>query len=213
MPHQEKNILLIIANGQAPAEKLLQQLSREAGVIIAINGGSVTCYHNNIQPDFIVGDLDSIPAGVSAHFKNSKLIYRPDQNYHDLEKAIEFALSLKPQLIRIAAAFGKRADQTLANLLTLQTRFSQIALEFYDDFGRLEIISGSRRLMLPVGQVISLFSFLPVYGVTLEGFEYTVKNADYPHGFNGLSNVIAGQPAQISITEGALYLYTLLTHD
>jgi thiamine pyrophosphokinase len=205
--------LLIIANGQPPAAKILQQLIRETGLIIAVDGGSTICHHNHIQPDYIVGDLDSIPAEVSEHLKNAKLIYRPDQNFHDLEKAIEFAQSLNPQIIKIAAAFGKRADQTLANLLTLQSKFNQVPLEFYDDFGRLEIISGSRQLMLPVGQVISLFSFLPVYGITLQGFEYTVGAADYPHGFNGLSNVIARQPAQISIKHGALYLYTLLIHD
>jgi len=205
--------LLIIANGQPPAAKILQQLIRETGLIIAVDGGSTICHHNHIQPDYIVGDLDSIPAEVSEHFKNAKLIYRPDQNFHDLEKAIEYAQSLNPQIIKIAAVFGKRADQTLANLLTLQSKFNQVPLEFYDDFGRLEIISGNRQLMLPVGQVISLFSFLPVYGITLQGFEYTVADADYPHGFNGLSNVIARHPAQISIKHGALYLYTLLIHD
>ncbi len=213
MPEKECHNLLIIANGQPPAAKILQQLLRETDLLIAVDGGSTICYHNHIQPDYIVGDLDSIPAEVSEHFKDAKLIYRPDQNFHDLEKAIEFAQSLNPQIIKIAAAFGKRADQTLANLLTLQSKFNRAPLEFYDDFGRLEIISTARQLILPVGQVISLFSFLPVYGVTLEGFEYTVKNADYPHGFNGLSNVIAGQPAQISIKQGALYLYTLLIHD
>jgi thiamine pyrophosphokinase len=213
MPEKKYHNLLIIANGQPPAAKILQQLIRQTDLIIAVDGGSVICYHNQIKPDYIVGDLDSIPAEVSEHFKEAKLIYRPDQNFHDLEKAIEFAQSLNPQIIKIAAAFGKRADQTLANLLTLQSKFNQVPLEFYDDFGRLEIISGSRQIMLPVGQVISLFSFLPVYGITLEGFEYAVQAADYPHGFNGLSNVIAKQPALIDIRQGCLYLYTLLTHD
>jgi len=213
MPDIKKQDLLIIANGQPPAPGILKQLIDRTSLIIAVDGGSSVCYHNNIRPDYIVGDLDSISAELRDHFINTKLIYRPDQNFHDLEKAIEFAQTLNPQTIKIAGAFGKRADQTLANLLTLQSRYNQTALEFYDDYGRLEIISSDRRIDFPPGQTISLFSFLPVYGITLQGFMYPLQDADYPQGFNGLSNVLTVQPALISIRQGFLYLYTLLTYD
>ncbi len=213
MSEKKYHNLLIIANGQPPAPKILQQLIRETSLIIAVDGGSTICYHNHIQPDYIVGDLDSIRPELRDYFANTKFIYLPDQNFHDLEKAIKFAQSLNPQIIKIVAAFGKRADQTLANLLTLQSKFNQISLEFYDDYGRLEIISTNRQIILPVGQLISLFSFLPVYGITLHGFKYPVQDVDYPHGFNGLSNVIAKKPAKIIIKQGSLYLYTLLTND
>jgi thiamine pyrophosphokinase len=213
MLNEKQNIILIIANGQPPSTKVLRQLLRESDQIIAVDGGSVICFQNDVHPDFIVGDLDSIPPEAMEYFKNVKFIHQPDQNYHDLEKAIEFTRTLKPKLIKIAAVFGKRADQTLANLLTLQTQFEQVPMEFYDDYGRLEIITGSREINLPVGQLISLFSFLPVSGITLNGFKYPLKNADFPNGFIGLSNVIATPPAQIQIKQGFLYLYTLQIYD
>jgi thiamine pyrophosphokinase len=205
--------ILVIANGQPPAAKVLQQLIRESEQIIAVDGGSVLCFQNHVHPDFIIGDLDSIQPELLEYFKNVRLIHLPDQNYHDLEKAIEFARTLNPRTIKIAAAFGKRADQTMANLLTLQTKFGQVAMEFYDDYGRLEIITASREIDLPAGQLISLFSFLPVFGITLTGFQYPLQDADYPNGFNGLSNVITRKPAQILIKKGFLFLYTLLTND
>jgi thiamine pyrophosphokinase len=205
--------LLIIANGQSPDPKVLHQLIRETRLIIAVDGGSTICYQNHIQPDFIAGDLDSLRPELQDYFEKAKLIYLPDQNFHDLEKAIDFAIGLNPNKIKIAAAFGKRADQTLANLLTLQLKFNQVALEFYDDYGRLEIISTQREINLPLGQLVSLFSFLPVYGITLQGFQYALHNADYPHGFNGLSNVIIDLPARIMIKQGFLYLYTPLAND
>jgi len=213
MLNEKQNSILIIANGQPPAVKVFQQLVRESDQIIAVDGGSVICFQNGVYPHFIVGDLDSIPPEVMDYFKNVRFIHRPDQNFHDLEKAIEFALTLKPQVIRIAAAFGKRADQTLANLLTLQTQFKMVPLEFYDDFGRLEIIMDNREIDLPAGQLISLFSFLPVFGITLSGFKYPLNNADFPNGFNGLSNVVVVRPAQIMIEQGFLYLYILMNND
>ncbi len=52
------NVILIIANGRAPGNKLLNILATEADIIIACDGGANICYKNNIAPDFIVGDLD-----------------------------------------------------------------------------------------------------------------------------------------------------------
>jgi len=213
MTENKTQNLLIIANGLPPAPKILQKLAGEASLIIAINGGSVICFHNNIQPDYIIGDLDSLRPELRDYFEHAKIVHRPDQNYNDLEKAIEFARKLKAERIKIVAAFGKRADQTLANLLILQSRYKKVPLEFYDDFGKLEIISGNTTLDLPANQLLSLFSFLPVHGITLEGFKYPLQNADFPKGFNGLSNLITIPPVLINIRKGSLFLYTLLTHD
>jgi thiamine pyrophosphokinase len=205
--------ILIVANGQPPAQKVWQQLLQKSQRIIAADGGSTICYQHGIQPDFIIGDLDSFQSELHDFFKSTRIIHEPDQNSHDLEKAIEFARTLNPEKIRIAGAFGKRADQTLANLLTLQTKLLPGQLEFYDDLGCLEIITAEHELNLPVGQIVSLFSFQQVRGISLQGFKYTLQDADYEQGFNGLSNVITHRPARISIKQGSLFLYILLDHD
>lgn len=213
MAENKSQTILIIANGHSPESRLLQKLAGEASRIIAINGGSVICFHNNIQPDFIIGDLDSLRPELRDYFEQAEFVHRPDQDYNDMEKAIDFARKLRPGKIKIVAAFGKRADHTLANLLVLQSKYKKIPLMFYDNFGKLEIISGDTLLDLPVNQLISLFSFLPVHGITLEGFKYPLQNADYPKGFNGLSNLIINSPARITIRKGSLFLYTLTDHD
>jgi thiamine pyrophosphokinase len=205
--------ILIIANGLPPESETLQKLAGEASGIIAINGGSVICFHHNIQPDYIIGDLDSLRPELHDYFEKAKFVHRPDQDYNDLEKAIEFARKLKPGKIKIVSAFGKRADHTLANLLVLQSKYKKMPLVFYDGFGTLEIICRETILDLPVNRLISLFSFLPVHGITLEGFKYSLLNADYPKGFNGLSNLITNPPARITVRKGSLFLYTLLEHD
>jgi thiamine pyrophosphokinase len=204
----EKNkTILIIANGEQPGETILKKLVEKSDIIIASDGGSNICQQNNIYPHFIIGDLDSIDSRLFSFFKDAEVIQLIDQETHDLDKAIGFAKTLKPGLILITAAFGKRLDHSLANLLLLQKEFENIPLEFYDDYGQLSIITYNHQLKLSIGQTVSLFSFLPVYGLSLTGFKYSLENKDFPSGFNGLSNVITSASAQISIKKGSLYLY------
>ena len=85
--------------------------------------------------------------------------------------------------------------------------FHDFFIEIYDDFGRLCLISGETTITESVGKTVSLFSFLPVYGLHLNGFEYPVKHEDFPNGFNGLSNVITDSPAKISLKKGFVLFY------
>lgn len=205
--NKEKKSVLIIANGEPPGDDILNDLVSRSDIIVAADGGSTICFQKNITPDFIVGDMDSTNEPVLAHFKTSEIIKTPDQDRHDLDKALHFAQTLKPEIIYITAAFGKRFDHSIANLLLLQKQYQNQSLEFYDDYGCLSMISGESVLDQSVGQVVSLFSFLPVVGLSLTGFQYSLSNMDYPYGFNGLSNVIRQQNAMIRIKKGSLFLY------
>jgi len=56
-----------------------------------------------------------------------------------------------------------------------------------------------------------LFSFLPIAGLSLNGFQYSLSDADYPNGFSGLSNVILQKNPVIRIKKGSLFLY--ISHE
>ncbi len=200
-----KNIL-IIANGELPAVERLKKLSAGSEVIIAADGGSNRCAEHGLRPDYIVGDMDSIGDAVLVEFRDIPLIHRPDQNRHDLDKTLEFALSLQPSEIHVAGAFGGRNDHTVANLLLLQN-WAGCPVWYHDGHGRMTVLEGGNSLDLPVGTLVSLFAFLPVTGVSLTGFRYPLSGQDFPAGFNGLSNVIEKRPAEISIDRGRLIMY------
>ena len=205
--NEKKKSVLIIANGEPPGDKILMHLVDQSDIIIAADGGSNICYQKNIIPDFIVGDLDSIDQPAIAHFGSCEIIKIADQDRHDLDKAIQFAQTLKPDIVRVTAAFGKRFDHSLANLLLLQTGYHEQPLEFYDEYGCLSMISGNYELDQPVGHIVSLFSFLPLFGLSLTGFQYSLNDMDYPNGFTGLSNVIRKKNATIRVKKGSLFLY------
>lgn len=203
----KKERILIIANGEPPAEDLLKRLVTRADFVIAVDGGSNLCRQHQIIPDVIIGDFDSIDRATLTYFTQATIVHEPNQDTHDLYKALRYAQKRSPAQISIVAAFGKRLDHTLANLLLLQIEQINSDIIFYEDHGELTVVHKSKQLNLPPGTTISLFSFLPVSGVSLSGFEFPLQNADFPNGFNGLSNVTETETATISITKGFLFLY------
>ena len=204
--HHKKSVL-IIANGEAPGDDVLFELVSKSEIVIAADGGSNICLQKNITPDFIIGDLDSVDQSVLDHFGSCEIIKITDQDHHDLDKALQFTQTLEAEIIRVTGVFGKRFDHSMANLLLLQKQYQEQSLEFYDKHGCLSMISGDYVLDQPVGQIVSLFSFLPVVGLSLDGFQYILKDVDYPLGFIGLSNIMKQQKATIRIKKGSLFLY------
>ncbi|MFC2088687.1 thiamine diphosphokinase [Calditrichota bacterium] len=205
--------VLIIANGPPPQDKLLNKLVVDADIIIAADGGANTCYKKNINPDFIIGDLDSIKSDVKSHFSKAEIIYRPNQNKDDFYKTLTFCDTLNPEKVIATAVLGMRFDHSLSNLFSLQSGSFNFQIELYDDYGITAIIKKERMLNLQVGQTISLTSFLPVFGITLTGFKYLLNNKDFPQGFNGLSNEMTESPAQIRVKKGSLISYILHAND
>ena len=204
MKDSELKSVLVIANGKSPKRKLLQRLVNNSDCIIAADGGANTCFKYNIHPDYIIGDFDSIDEKSKQHFKNSEYIYLPDQNEHDLLKAIQFCNKLKPNKVIVTAVFGKRIDHTLSNLFYLQNLHFKFDLEFIDKHSKIFIIQGKHKFNFPATHPVSLLSFNPVFGITIKGFKYNLTNEDYPAGFNGVSNEIKKNPATIQIKKGSV---------
>ena len=81
---------VIVANGRFPSAELPLRLLKEAKTIIACDGAVKTLYEKGIHPDAIVGDLDSIPAGLRERYAD-RIHHVEDQEINDLTKSVRFA--------------------------------------------------------------------------------------------------------------------------
>lgn len=202
--------VLLVANGQAPNKQLLQSLVEESDCIIAADGGANICFKYNIYPDYIIGDFDSIDNNLRTHFKNSKFINKPEQDEHDLLKALKFCESLNPQKVICTSVFGNRIDHTFSNLFILQNQNFKFQIEYIDDLVKVFIIDKKHDFNLATKIAISFISYKPVFGITLKGFKYNLTDKDFPSGFNGSSNEIVKRNAMVAIKKGSLI--TILPH-
>lgn len=197
---------LIVCNGEAPPAELLRVRAASATLKIAADGGLRAFLDAGVNPDVLVGDLDSarrpFPAAV-------EVVHRPDQETNDLEKALDVALGKGVEEAIVLAATGLRLDQTLKNLSVLYQYHGRFrSLVFEDASSTVCVLGSGNEIPWPIGTVISLF---PITGivedVVTEGLMYPLNHESLENGRrDGSSNVIVSHPAHVSYRTGALLL-------
>lgn len=114
---------VIILNGDTPDSEIFMHL--KSIPLLAADGASNSMLEQNIEPDFIIGDLDSVSVQLKNDSKwQDKLIFNPDQETNDFEKALVFAQSCNYQNILILGFHGGALEHTLNNWSVL-SRFSK----------------------------------------------------------------------------------------
>lgn len=106
---KEKYRSILVLNGHIP--KLSSFM--ETLPIIAVDGGANQLLSIGIQPDVIIGDLDSLQ--IKSH-RNFHIIYTPDQDYCDFSKALNYVKKnnlLQPIVLGIS---GGEIDHILQNI-------------------------------------------------------------------------------------------------
>lgn len=199
--------VLILCNGEPPLEDLFRKFRAKADYFIAADGGGNIALQFNEKPDAVVGDLDSFQGSGQESFE---IIFRPDQNANDLEKALDLAQKEQGTHITILGATGLRLDQTLKNLSVLKQydeKFDQ--LRILDNYGSIRLLESPFEEDIAVGTQISLFPLSgKVSGITTIGLKYPLKNEALENGVrDGSSNEVVQSPVKISHKRGDLLLF------
>ncbi len=203
------NRLLIVANGEPVGKAKAVSLAKEAGFIIAADGGVVCCRDYGIDPDVLIGDLDSVRS-LDPPFPKEKTIHNPDQYSTDMEKALALAREKAPRRIDVINAFGKRTDHTLGNLFFLYSFEFSGALFMHDDSGSMRRLGPGKHILKGLrGRTVSIFAPLPVRDLRMSGFAWPLEEEKLDPMFVGVSNVIEEDEAIIKIGEGSLFFYLL----
>lgn len=203
---------LIFANGELTDENQARRLAHQADLVIAADGGALHCLRLGIAPNDVVGDFDSLDATVQERLEaaGARLAaYPPAKDETDLELALRAAQEGGARQATILGALGARWDMSLANILLLaHPAFKEL---------RIALVSGSQTVLLarpdrPLviegipGDTVSL---IPVggdaAGVSTSGLEYPLRGERLAFGqTRGVSNVLLGTQAEISLAEGLL---------
>lgn len=170
--------LCLLGNGRYPAESVLRRAIEKAAGIVCADGGAEIARRYAIQPDQIIGDLDSITPATRRYFSHRKTVinHLPSQNENDLEKILIQLRSHSVKNYMLFGFLGKRFDQTIATLQVVKKY--QRGHKFYmlsDDTECLCLPSGSYIFKTVAHQPLSLFGFQRAYGVTTRGLRYRLE--------------------------------------
>jgi thiamine pyrophosphokinase len=200
---------LLIANGVLPSPHFVRELASSSDLVACADGGTRHALRLGIQPDVVIGDLDSLSATKRRHLKRAKIVESPDQNKTDLEKVILFLLRQKAKHITVVGATGMRIDQTLANLALLVKYGKEANLTFVDSTGEIEIVQSRTTFRAKVGTTVSLIPTSRAVRVTTKGLRYALKNEMLEFGSRGVSNEVIAPAVEIRVRGGTLFLVKL----
>ena len=201
---------IIIANGQIQDSDSHRSLVTPTDLIICADGGADNALALGLQPQVVIGDLDSLDESLRSRLEKQHCQFiahpaRKDET--DLELAVKYAAEQGAQEMLILGALGYRLDHALANVLLLALpELRSIKAKILN--GRREVFL-IRDEALIEGQVGDTLSLLPlteeVTGIYSEGLEYPLENGTlYLGPARGISNVLTTPQARVRVGQGLL---------
>jgi len=201
-----KEPVIILANGNYPRHKVPKEILNSEGFIVCCDGAINKLIKEGIEPNAIVGDLDSIEPNLKDIYKN-KLFHIPDQSDNDLRKVIKWLETYKIIHATILGATGLRDDHCLANISTLAQFPTQINFTMVTDYGKFNTLKGEQIFDSFYGEQVSIFSFDPTVKITTHGLKYNLNNRPLTSLYYGSLNYSIKDTFKLSISHGKILIY------
>lgn len=204
MEQTNNEYTVIIANGDFPTHKYPKSIINNASYIICLDGALHASLNNNINPNIIIGDGDSISALLKERYAHLLLIFT-DQNTNDLTKAVNYCIEQGKSKIKIVAATGKREDHTLGNISLLLEYMDKVDVEIITDYGAFTPISSRTKFESTKGQQVSIFN-MNNNPITSHNLKYPLNNMVLSNLWKGTLNECLGEWFTIE-TRGKTLIY------
>lgn len=221
---------VIISGGHIEDGFALEWLQKNKyDLLIAADSGMEFLFRNQITPDVIAGDFDSVApeayeyfVGVESASEQEALRMRgikvtvpeilrlnPVKDDTDTEFVIREAIRRGATSITILGGTGTRLDHVLGNVHLLGIGLTcNVAIELVDAHNRIRMIADELMIEKETqfGDFVSILPFAgDAKGVTLKGFKYPLENATIQSFSSlGISNEIVEEQAVVKVKDGVL---------
>lgn len=203
----------IILNGKIQDYKKIKEIiiKEKYDYIICADGGANHTYNMDINPNYIIGDLDSINKEIAEHYKKYEVKFekfptKKDQT--DSELCIYLSNKLKTKELHLIGALGGRIDHTIANInLLYYIRSMNIKPKIISEDEEIYIATNEE--IIVKGKKEDTISIIPINGdakgVTLSGLEYPLNDCCMKFSVPlGISNVMLDSKCSIKVDNGSL---------
>lgn len=206
------SVCRIIGAGEC---KKLDFKKENGDLIIAADGGYAYLEKEDITPDILIGDFDSL--GKIPECKEV-IKLNPIKDITDMDAAVKTGLERGYNEFHLYGACGGRIDHTLANIQLIASLSQKNIKAFIHDGNTVitAVHNSSIRFDSEYNGYISVFSHSDkCEGVTLKGLKYTLENAELKNSFPlGVSNEFIGTESEITVEKGTVILvYSLKNVD
>ena len=200
---------VIVSGGKAPSKESLMKITKDANLIIGADKGCQVLWENNIIPNIIVGDFDSIDKKMYERYRCKSKEYKfiPEKDYTDSDIAFNKAVEMGCSTIILLGCTGTRLDHVLANLGLLKKALDlNIHCEIVDENNRIFLINKEKTFHGKKGDTISFLAyFSKVKKLNILNSKYNLKDYDLEIGDSlTVSNEFIGEELKVFFESGIL---------
>ena len=197
---------VILADGNFPVHQIPLGYLRSAEHIICCDGSAESLVKAGMEPDAIVGDLDSMTNDLKRRFSD-RLYQDGDQDTNDLTKAVKWCINRGYKEIVILGATGKREDHTIGNISLLAEYLKEVNVKMVTDTGTITPFTESTKILSFEGQQISIFSINPETEITSVGLKYELRNLKLKNWWRATLNEALGDSVTLTFKKGPVLVY------
>ena len=197
----KKDKVFLLLNGDKP--KHLPNLD-EYKLICATDGAYKYLEENNVSPNFVTGDFDSL-----TNFpKEIEFIETPDQDFTDFDKILQILFDKGFYHIDVYGASGAEQDHFLGNLHTAIQWQHKLKLTFFDNYSTYFLADKVTSIKNGKEKIVSLIPFPEAKQISTQGLQYPLKKENLTFGERiGSRNRAVKNEVSISFTEGNLFIF------
>ncbi|MBR7131263.1 MAG: thiamine diphosphokinase [Lentisphaeria bacterium] len=190
--------VVILADGEFPRHPRSLDILGNAGAVVCCDGAADKLLASGREPDWIVGDLDSVSKETRARFADRAVKFH-EQETNDLAKAFRFCREKGFFVQAVLGAAGAREDHFLGNL----GQFAELSSDFpgcrfYTDHGYFISFTGEGVFEAEVGTALSIFSFSPEAKLNSTGLKYPLNDLQLRWWYSGTLNEVQVSPFTVS---------------
>jgi thiamine pyrophosphokinase len=203
---QSESYTVIVADGTFPQHEIPLGYLKNAKRIICCDGSAQNLLLTGMQPDAIVGDMDSLNDELANRFADRIYLYE-NQDTNDLTKAVSWCSDMGYKDIVIVGATGKREDHTLGNISLLAEYVRSVNVIMVTETGILRPLLKSSAISCFAGQQVSIFSIDPETEVTSFGLRYPLNKTKILNWWYSTLNETLGDSFSLEFSQGRLIVY------
>ena len=166
------DMTLIIGQGDLNQDALAALASDYP--MIALDGAAQTLIDTGHSPKAVIGDMDSLAPHITDRIGDC-LVKIDEQDSNDFEKAL---YHFKPQKVIGFGLFGKRFDQTIANLHVMAKYHPQSCVIAVTDNEIISVHKGAVRLAAEKGGLIAILPLAPMRFAASQNLAYGLDGLD-----------------------------------
>ncbi len=196
---------LVCLNGEIPDRDFF---SAHSHLIIAADGAAWQLHELGVQPQVIVGDMDSFALREHKNeFADSEFVWIPDQDSNDFEKILVYAHERHLLSLLVVGMHGGELEHTLNNWSVLMRYAWTHKLTVYDR-GRLAVpVLDVFELHTRPDELISIIP-QPMARMSTRGLQWELKDEVLEMGVReGARNRATAEHVHMRVHEGAALVF------